>query len=173
MKLLKLWPGLEYLVRHGSFRAWLAAMFYAIFAMAVLFGTVIWENVLPARSQFPLQLLFGMTWILGICVSHRFEKAFQEAQLQHKKNAVAEDTLPLAQTEFLRQNFYESERLLRERLTRFPEDVPARFFLISVLKWQKRKNEALEQLTILETMQLGIWRQDLPNEKRQLLLPED
>ena len=29
------------------------------------------------------------------------------------------------------------------------------------------------ETAILENMQLGIWRQDLPNEKRQLLMPDD
>ncbi|MBE6427543.1 MAG: hypothetical protein E7028_02985 [Planctomycetaceae bacterium] len=174
MKLLKLWPGLEYLARHGSFRAWLAAMFYAIFAMAVICVTLLWDSILPPFSQKLLLFLFTGTWILGLVVSSRFEKAFQEAQKQHQREAVAQDTLPLAQTEYLRQNFFEAERLLRERLTKFPEDVPARFFLISVLKKQKRKAEALEQIAILEkNPKLGFWGLDLPHEKKDLLNEEE
>ncbi len=170
MKFLKLWPGLEYLARHGSFRAWLAAMFYAFFAMAVIATTLLWDSILPPFSQTLLLVFFTGTWILGLIVSRRFEKAFEESQKLRQKDAVAQDTLPLAQTEYLRLNFFESERLLRERLNKFPEDVPARFFLISVLKKQKRKDEALEQIAILEkTARLGLWSLDLPYEKKVLL----
>lgn len=174
MKLLKLWPGLEYLARHGSFRAWLVAMFYAFFAMAVIAVTLLWDSILPPFSQTLLLILFVGTWLLGLIVSRRFEQAFEEAQKQRRKDAAAQDTLPLAQTEYLRMNFFEAERLLRERLTKFPEDVPARFFLISVLKKQKRKDEALEQIAILEkNTQLGFWSLDIPHEKKALLNDEE
>lgn len=169
MRLLKLWPGLDYLVRHGSFRAWLGAMFYAFFAMAVLCVTLVWDDIMPVQSRKVLLILFGITWLLGIFVSHRFEKAFQESQKQRKKDSVVNDTLPLAQTEFLRQNYYEAEKLLRERLLKFPEDVPARFFLVSVLRRQKRLNDAREQLAILEqNPALELWALELYKEKELL-----
>ncbi len=168
-KLLKLWPGLEYLVRHGSFRAWLAAMFYAFFAVAVLCATLLWDEILAPGPRTVLLILFAAVWIVGLVVSYRFEAAFQEEQRQRRKEAVILDILPLAQTEFLRQNFFEAERLLRERLERFPEDVAARFFLVSVLKFQRRIDEAREQLTILEeNPQLGLWRLDLLHERETL-----
>lgn len=168
--ILKLWPGLEYLALHGSFRAWLTAMFYAVFASAVICTVLLWENLLSPNSQTLLLILFAFAWVLGLIVSHRFEKAFQESVREHQKAAVAQDILPLAQTEFLRSNFFEAERLLRERLTKFPEDVPTRFFLISVLKKQLRRDEALEQLAILEnTETLGLWRLDLQREKAAIL----
>lgn len=167
MFLLKFWPGLDYLVRHGSFRAWLAAIFYAFFAMAVIGATLLWDGLLPAGSQTTLWILFGVTWVLGILLSQRFEKAFQESMKQRQQESTATDTLPLAQTAYLRQNFYEAERLLRERLAKFPEDVPARFLLISVLKRQERSDEALEHLSILErTPRLGLWGLDLLREKQ-------
>ena len=169
MRFLKLWPGLDYLVRHGSFRAWLGAMFYAFFAMVVLCVTLVWDDMMPAKSQKVFLALFAVSWLLGILVSHRFEKAFQESQKQRSKDSTANDTLALAQTEFLRQNFYEAEKLLRERLLKFPEDVPARFFLVSVLRRQKRVNDAREQLAILEqNPNLGLWVLDLFRDKEIL-----
>lgn len=165
-KLLKLWPGLEYLTRHGSFRAWLAAMFYALFAVTVLCATLLWDDILAPGPRTVLLILFAAVWIVGLIVSHRFEMAYQEEQRQRRKDAVILDTLPLAQTEFLRQNFFESERLLRERLERFPEDVAARFFLLTVLKFQRRIQDAREQLMILENNpQLGLWRLELNRER--------
>ena len=169
MRFLKLWPGLDYLVRHGSFRAWLGAMFYAFFAMVVLCVTLVWDDMMPLKSQKVLLVLFAFSWLLGIFVSHQFEKAFQESQKQRRKDSTANDILPLAQTEFLRQNFYEAEKLLREHLLKFPEDVPARFLLVSVLRHQKRVNDAREQLAILEKNQsLGLWALDLFREKEIL-----
>ncbi|MCR5163187.1 MAG: hypothetical protein K6C40_04120 [Thermoguttaceae bacterium] len=169
MRFLKLWPGLDYLVRHGSFRAWLGAMFYAFFAMVVLCVTLVWDDMMPLKSQKVLLVLFAFSWLLGIFVSHQFEKAFQESQKQRSKDSTANDILPLAQTEFLRQNFYEAEKLLRERLLKFPEDVPARFLLVSVLRHQKRVNDAREQLAILEqNPALGLWGLELFQEKEIL-----
>jgi len=168
MRFLKLWPGLDYLVRHGSFRAWLGTMFCAFFAMVVLSVTLVWDGLIPDRSQTVLLILFTVTWLLGIFVSHRFEKAFQENQKQKRKESVTTDILPLAQTEFLRQNFYEAEKLLRERLLKFPEDVPARFFLVTVLRHQQRPDDVRKQLEILEqNPQLGIWGLELYREKER------
>ncbi len=168
-KLLKLWPGLEYLIRHGSFRAWLAAMFYALFALAVLCATLLWDEILAPGPRTVLLILFVVVWTVGLIVSQRFETAYLQEQAQRRKDAVVLDTLPLAQTEFLQQNFFEAERLLRERLERFPEDVATRFFLISVLKSQRRIEEARKQLDILEeNPQLGLWRLDLPHEREVL-----
>ena len=144
-------------------------MFYAFFAMVVLCLTLVWDDMMPLKSQKVLLVLFAFSWLLGIFVSHRFEKAFQESQKQRSKDSTANDILPLAQTEFLRQNFYEAEKLLRERLLKFPEDVPARFFLVSVLRRQKRVNDAREQLAILEqNPNLGLWVLDLFRDKEIL-----
>lgn len=169
MKLLKLWPGLECLARCGSFRAWLAAMFYAVFAMAVICVTLLWDSLLPPGSQTTLLVLFTATWVLGITASHRFETARIEAEKKHRKESLVQDTLPLAQTEYLRKNFYEAERLLRTRLQSFPEDIPAQMLLVSVLHRQKHIPEALETLAKIEqNSHLGFWGLDVLHEKEIL-----
>lgn len=167
--LLKLWPGLGNLARTGSFRAWLAAMFYAVFAMSVLCVTLVWDGLLPSASQTTLLVLFVVTWILGITASHRLEAARVEAAKQHQKDAVVQDILPLAQTEYLRKNFYEAERLLRIRVQSFPEDIPSQMLLVSVLHRQNRIPEASELLErIMQIPQPGFWILDIHREKEIL-----
>ena len=169
MKLFKFWPGFLPFYQHGSFTGWLLAMFFAWFAIAVVTGTLFWSEWIPAASHKTLWLMLGIAWVLGILISSQMESSLRQAEEKRARAATAEDTLPLAQTAYLRSEFYEAERILRERLAKFPEDVPARLLLASTLRQQNRKNDALAQLTQLETNStVGSWLFEVHREKELL-----
>ncbi|MDO4569001.1 MAG: hypothetical protein Q4D38_01290 [Planctomycetia bacterium] len=173
MKICKFWPGLEYLRRFGSIAAWVVAMIYAFFASGIILTTLFWTEVAADSSQTILLVLFAAVWLLGVVASHRCEKVREEYERKHRQEALADDTLPLAQTAYLRRNFYEAERLLRARLDRFSDDVQSRLLLVSVLYRQQRIEDAKQQIALLEqNSTLGAWRLEVYREK-QLLYSEE
>ena len=169
MKMLKLWPGLIPFYHYGSVWGWFLAMFFAWFAIVVVCGTLMWSEWIPAASHGTLWLILGVTWFLGVLISHQHETILRDTEAANEKKALAEDTLPLAQTAYLRRDFYEAERLLQERLQKFPEDVPARLLWVSVLRQQNRVADALAQLTLLETAYpAGKWLFEVRRERTLL-----
>lgn len=168
MKLSRFWPGFRLFYLRGSRLAWGVAMFYAWFALGVIACTFFWSEFIPKSSQTTLLLIFFLAWILGIFLSQQHETALEAKEALAKKNALAEDTLPLAQTAYLRQDFYETERLLRERLGKVPEDVPARMLLVGLFRRMQRWEEVQQQLTLLEqNPQSGAWYFEIWREKEQ------
>ncbi|MDO4583761.1 MAG: hypothetical protein Q4D62_06620 [Planctomycetia bacterium] len=143
-------------------------MFYAWFAMGVIACTFFWNEFLPKGSQTTLLLIFFLAWILGIFLSQQHEVAVEAREAQSQKNAMAEDTLFLAQTAYLRQDFYETERVLRERLSKVPEDIPARMLFVGMLRRLQRWDEVRQQLALLEqNPQLGGWYFEVWREKER------
>lgn len=149
-------------------------MLYAWFAIGVIATTFFWSEFIPKSSQTTLLLIFFLAWILGIFLSHQHEAALEAREAQVKKNALVEDTLPLAQTAYLRQDFYETERVLRDRLGKVPEDVPARMLLVGMLRRLQRWDEVRQQLALLEqNPQLGGWYFEVWREKERAGMAEN
>lgn len=137
-----LFPGLPQLVYHGSLGGWVLAMTYAVLAMFFVSATVVWEEILPASAHGPLWGIFLTAWGLGVFISWRLEKNFQAAAEAKIADFHETDTLYPAQTAYLRRDWFETERILHERLLAFPEDIPARLLLISMLRRTGRVQEA-------------------------------
>lgn len=164
-----LWPGLAYLARYGAFGTWCVTMFYALCAMGMLTVGLVWTEIIPDATRNILWVIFAMIWFLGIFATTRSVRARQESDVRRRKESIVEDTLPLAQIAFLRREFYESETLLRKRLEKFPEDVPARLLLVSVLERQERLPEAFQQISVLESLpNLGPWWLETSRQKQKM-----
>ncbi len=144
-----LFPGLPQLVHRGSLAGWVLAMVYACFAMFVVAATIVWEEIIPPSAHGPLWGIFLVAWCLGIFISWQAEKHFQTKTAEKRADFQESDTLYLAQTAYLRREWFETERILHERLLAFPEDAPARLLLISMLRRTGREAEAEKQREML------------------------
>ncbi|MDO4573792.1 MAG: hypothetical protein Q4D98_01100 [Planctomycetia bacterium] len=168
MKWTHFWPGFTAFYYGGSLGGLAASLFYAWFACGVVACTLFWSEVIPRASQGTLLLIFVITWVLGILITGQNEAARRLAEEKRRKTAMAEDSLPLAQTAYLRQDFYEAERMLWSRLEKVPEDVPSRLLLVSVLRREKREEDAQRQLAILEANpEIGPWLFEVHREKQK------
>lgn len=173
MNLFRFWPGFLPFYYYGSAWGWCLAMFFAWLGVGVVCGTIFWTEWIPQASHRMLWFIFGALWFLGMLISYQHEISLKNTEAAHEKAAVTEDTLPLAQTAYLRREFYEAERILRERLHRFPEDIPARLLLVSVRRQQECGDDALAQLKVLEeNPRLGPWLFEVRREKELLCEPK-
>lgn len=161
-----LFPGLPQLYYHGSLGGLVIAMSFALFAMFVVSATVVWEEIVPPGSRGILLGMFAAAWVFGVAISWRTESQFRADEAKKKEDFQKNDTLYFAQTAYLRREWYEAERILRERLLSWPEDIPARFLLVSLLRRTDRRTEAESQLkTLEESPGLGNWFLDLYRER--------
>ena len=167
-----LFPGLPQLYYHGSPIGLVIAMIFAIFAIFVVSATLVWEEIVPPASRGVLLGMFVAAWVFGVAISWQTEKRFLADEAKKKEEFQKNDTLYLAQTAYLRREWYEAERILRERLMNWPGDVPAGFLLVSLLRRTDRRAEAENWLkTLEETPGLGSWFLEIYRERE--LLVED
>ena len=134
-----LFPGLPQLYYHGSPAGWVVALAYVFFAMFVVSATIVWEEIIPRGSGTPLVGMFVVAWFLGVFLSWRKEADYCAKEEKRREDFSKNDPIYFAQTAYLRRDWFEAERLLRERLSNWPEDVPCRILLAAILR---RKDNA-------------------------------
>jgi len=90
--------------------------------------------------------------------------------LAYISTAAAEpDLFPLAQSEYLQGNWFETESLITRLLERNPGDVEARLLQVALLRQTGHAAEGLEQLRHLRTLTgSGRWQLELAREQELL-----
>ncbi|MDO4551828.1 MAG: hypothetical protein Q4C96_11335 [Planctomycetia bacterium] len=155
-------PGLPQFYYHGSLMGWGVVMVYTFFAMFVVSATFVWEEIIPASARVPLWGMFFTAWMLGVIISWRLERQFRAAEEKKSLDFERNDTLPEAQSAYLRRDWFQAEYLLQQRISLWPEDVPARVLFLSLLRRLKRFDEAKTQLKILSDLSVsGAWRWEI------------
>lgn len=165
-----LWPGLPRLWRRGEWSGLIAAVVFAALLNIALLSGVVWSEVelfVPAGRTIIWFMVFSV-WAGSAAVSFGADRRRQDEPkplaTENSENAYAE-----ALEHYLQRNWCEAERLLERLLRHDIRDVEARLMLVSVLRRERRFDEAVGQLDRLSRQEDSCkWEREIQRERNLL-----
>jgi hypothetical protein len=151
-----LWPGLATLWLRGEWAGLATAVTFGMLVNLLLTTTFLWPSLLGSGSSTAVFNIVG--WLTVLCfwgvalvaTWHRLPRLLPGADSR------GNDTLLLrAQTEYLKGNWYNAERLLLRLLEDSPRDADAHLLMASLYRRTRRKDEAQRHLYVLEKIAGG------------------
>jgi hypothetical protein len=137
------------------------AVGFAILLNVLLLATFVWVELVDPRQLRLAWLAAGLVWIGSAVVS-----AWHGRGLAPRRASTAEAMFREALGEYLRENWFEAERLLGRLLHLQPRDVEAGLLLATLLRHTKRYHEAIDQLDRLELVaDAGRWNREIQAER--------
>ena len=153
------WPGLSRLWIKGHWSGLFAALLFAGLLNLAIASRFIWPELLPPALAWSLWAGVAGFWIYGLFQSWRQMpvltasppvtraaggKAGDEERTEDDFVADVDDKdlFESAQQEYLKQNWYEAETLLRKLLLACETDIPARLMLAALCRHTGRIEEA-------------------------------
>lgn len=160
-----LWPGFPQLWVRGSWAALAAAVAAGGVLNAALLGTLVWNELLPDGLRSALWLVVGLVWAAGAI----YTLFFKPEHSPHQCFDPSDDPFPKAVVEYLRGNWYETERALGALVRYDVRDVQARLLLASLLRRTGRLEEAGRQLDTLARFEAADkWQLEIERERQQI-----
>ena len=151
-----LWPGLPHLWRRGSWKGLVVAMTFGWALSLTAVATYGYSDFLSGVAGSGVWVVLGLVWLGLLAVSLRWDAS----PLNMPKSVPDDDTYPKALDYYLKGNWFQAERLLRERLEQEPRDLEARLTLATLLRHTPRAADAraeLDRLEKLEGAQRWVW----------------
>lgn len=137
-----LWPGLPQLWLTGSWYGLFAALVFALMLDLALAGSLVWSELLPSEIRNILWITVLASWASAAAYTARWHPGILSAS-----GASAPDGMfSRALEQYLRGNWFETERMLAEMLRNSPQDPEARLLLATLLRHTGRLDEASRQL---------------------------
>ena len=153
------WPGMARLWLRGHWSGLFTALLFAGLLNLAIASQFIWPELLPPPLAWSLWPGVAGFWIYGLIQSWRqmpqlsvIAPASRSTAGNSRKGKQLEDNLEaeifdndlftLAQQEYLKQNWYETETLLRKLLLACETDIPARLMLAALCRHTGRIEEA-------------------------------
>jgi len=166
---LSVWPGLPGLWCHGSIRALAVALFFSNLLVVAILATFVWPELLRMGPKAVVCFSVAVFWAV-------FSIPQIRAQLQRRKDLRSNGNLKhlfrVAQTEYLRGNWFQAESLLTQLLDVYTDDVDARLLLATLLRRIGRFEASAKQLDYVEQAPGGHrWRLEIEGERRLLASP--
>ncbi|TWT48352.1 tetratricopeptide repeat protein [Botrimarina hoheduenensis] len=173
-----LWPGLPHLWLRGSLAGLTLALAFSVMLNVLVLATLVWPAWLETRLRFWCGAGVLALWIAAL-VETRGELRRQAARREQE----ADDTLePLpaqeslndlrikqAQQHYLRGEWVDAQRVLRQALRTDRRDPEARLWYAMVLRRSERPATAIRQLRRLERLDdAAPWRYEIEKERRLL-----
>ena len=157
------WPGLSRLWIKGHWSGLFAALLFAGLLNLAIASRFIWPELLPSALAWSLWAGVAGFWIYGLFQSWRQMplltasqpvtrvaggKAGDEERTEDDFLADIhdQDLFESAQKEYLKQNWYEAETLLRKLLQACESDIHARLMLAALYRHNGRREEAEAEL---------------------------
>jgi hypothetical protein len=141
------WPGLPQIWRRGDWSGLVLAVVFAVLVNAALASGLVWtelELFIPAGRSI-LWLAIVAIWVGSALLSIVWDRRHPDYP-NPEPSLAAQDTYGEVLGLYLQQNWYEAERLVAQLLRRNGRDVDARLMLASVLRHERRFDEAAGQL---------------------------
>lgn len=155
-----LWPGLPQLWRHGHWQAWGLAAAFGLLLNLVLLSTVVWTEIVSPSVAAVAWGSLAVFWLISVVLSLRWRPATLSP---------TQDLFPAALSEYLKGNWYEVERLCRQRLAERRGDVETQLLLATMLRHTQRLGEAREQLDRLALIEAAEpWSWEIRSELERL-----
>jgi tetratricopeptide (TPR) repeat protein len=156
-----LWPGLPQLWYGGLWSGLALAVGSAVLLNVLLLATFVWVELLSPSYLRYAWLGTGALWIGAAATSAWFGWGGLSG-----RTTSAEGMFREALHEYLKGNWFETERLLGQLLHSYPRDVEARLMLATLLRHTGRYPEALDHLGRLELLQsASLWAMEIAAEK--------
>ena len=157
------WPGMARLWLRGHWSGLFTALLFAGLLNLAIASQFIWPELLPPPLAWSLWPGVAGFWIYGLIQSWRqmpqlsviapasrstAENSRRGKQLEDNLEAEIfdDDLFTLAQQEYLKQNWYEAETLLRKLLQACESDIHARLMLVALYRHNGRIEEAEAEL---------------------------
>ncbi|QDU96635.1 GtrA domain-containing protein [Lignipirellula cremea] len=150
------WPGLTKLWLYGQWNGFVAAGVFTLLLNFALAATFLESPSLGSGWRITAWVLAVGFWAISFWGSRReqFRRQSQErvACTDMAEGAKGVDLYPQAQTEYLKGNWFEAERLLDQAIVSRPSDVDAHLMLAALFRHTERFEECGRQLTRLSGM---------------------
>ncbi len=177
-RLLCGWPGLSGLWHRGHFSSLLLAVGFAIVLNLALISSFVWPQSLG--ETFPI-VAWPTVLILWTVAAYVSVSTLPDVMSVVSTDNVAaderSDTLFIhAQREYLSGDWQAAESLLRQRLSRFPRDVESRLLLATLLRHDRRLEQASGQLDNMQKFdESHAWDFEIRRERKliQLILEHE
>ena len=172
-RLLCSWPGLPGLWYRGHFSSLLLAVGFAIVLNLALISSFVWPLCLgetfPAVAWPTLLILWTVAAYVSVSTLPDVMSVATTAKVSAEETT---DTLFIqAQHEYLGGDWKAAESLLLQRLNRFPSDVESRLLLATLLRHDRRLEQASDQLdTIQKFDESHSWDFEIRRERRLIEL---
>jgi hypothetical protein len=143
-------PGLAPAWLRGSFSGVFELLAFSLLLNTLLIASFVWPQWGPAWLVRSGWVLCGSFWVISACHAYFKLPKWLAGPLRLPKN----DLLMVAQTEYLRGNWFEAESLLSKHLLENPDDISAALLLAGVLRRSKRWKQSelcLEQIRLRES----------------------
>lgn len=153
------WPGMSRLWLKGHWSGLFTALLFAGLLNLAIASRFIWPELLPPALAWSLWAGVAGFWIYGFFQSWRqmpqltatppvtrsaADRSSNEERAEDDLQVEADDDdlFESAQQEYLKQNWYEAETLLRKLLLACEADIPARLMLAALCRHTGRNEEA-------------------------------
>lgn len=178
-----LWPGLPHLWVSGSLAGLALAVAFTVLLNVLILTTVVWPQWLAPRVQLACGVSVALLWVAALIetrgelrrLAMQRETEQQIASdpdlesLDPAENRRSDALLRLAQRHYLRAEWSDAERALRQLLKRDPEDSEAQLLLADTHRQMGRPVDALRRLRRLSTKeQADRWRFEVEREIARL-----
>lgn len=142
------------MLRRGAWSGALVAIGFGWLLTFAVSGALVWPDLM---SQGQEQVVWGLIATISIAAAFLSRKYVGEpSEWDEREN----DAFRLATDQYLRGNWYDTERLLRTVLRRNPRDMEARLLLATALRHTERFEEAERELSVLQKNE-DAWRWEL------------
>ncbi len=160
-----LWPGLPQLWCQGLWRGLLLAIVAGFLLNTLLLATLVWSEWLGSG-------VFRLAWcfLILVWVGSAVGSAWYSGGVVPRRVGSADELFRQALGEYLQENWFEAERILIELLRFRPTDVEARLQLATLLRHNRRYDEATEQLAHLKLLRgAASWSREIEVERRAII----
>lgn len=139
------------------------AVGFALLVNLALASSFVWRELLPNGLRNGLWAAVGVYWVAAAVQAFVADRRSAARKLAGPAGG---ETLERAFTEYLKGNWFETERILVGLLHFDDEDVEARLLLATLLRRRRRWNEASAQLDRIEQSgRAAKWEQELRRER--------
>jgi hypothetical protein len=160
-----LWPGLPQTVLFGNWSGLVLALAAAIVFDVLLLVSFGWTELISPSLRNTFWVAFAAAWVVGLVWSKK-QCGRQAAVCSLRPD---EDTFGQAVECYLKGDARQTEQILNNLLRRNVRDVDARLMLATLLRREKRFDEAMRQLDTLAKFEAaGKWEVEI-QEERDLL----
>lgn len=160
-----LWPGLAPLWWRGRWSGLVSALVFAAGLNLLLTATFVWPEWVERPWLELGWLALGGVWLVACWRSWRELPTLVDDQI----DAVAQTLFVQAQTEYLKGNWYDAEKLLEQLLARRPRDIEGLLLLATLQRHADRPDEALATLERLERLNGSArWLLEIAQERQKI-----
>lgn len=165
-----LWPGLARLWLRGQWQGLVIAVGFGVALNTLLVTTFLWPRLIGGATEGAI--FNGTLGCMVLCFwgASVYKTWHLLPRLASGADTRGDDALFLrAQTEYLRGNWYDAEKLLGRLLSESPRDADAQLLLASLYRQTSRFDEARKTLAHLERLDGGgKWLFEIHEERRRL-----